>query len=76
MATTVPAGSDVSADAYRCMNCGNEIQMNSKTHFASCPKCGNGVWDTVSGSDSVNDRSERPIDPLSLDAPNLGESRG
>jgi hypothetical protein len=29
--------------------------MNSKTHFASCPKCGNGVWDTVPGGDSVND---------------------
>ena len=56
MATTVPAGSDVSADAYRCMNCGNEIQMNSKTHFASCPKCGNGVWDAVPGGDSVHDQ--------------------
>jgi len=55
MATTVPTGSDVSADAYRCMNCGNEIQMNSKRHFASCPKCGNGVWDTVPGGDSVHD---------------------
>ena len=55
MANPVLAGSDVSADAYRCMNCGNEIQMNSTTHFASCPKCGNGVWDTVSGGDSLND---------------------
>jgi len=24
MATTVPTGSDGSADAYRCLNCGNE----------------------------------------------------
>jgi predicted nucleic acid-binding Zn-ribbon protein len=56
MANPVLVGSDVSADAYRCMNCGNEIQKNSKTAFASCPKCGNGVWDTVAGEDSVNDQ--------------------
>ena len=59
MANPVPAGSHVSADAYRCMDCDNEIQMDSKTHFAPCPKCGSAVWDTVLGGDSVHDAERK-----------------
>ena len=61
MANPVPAGSHVSADAYRCMDCDNEIQMDSKTHFAPCPKCGSAVWDTVLGGDSVQMQSESEV---------------
>lgn len=52
MANPVPAGSDVSSGTYRCTNCDNEIQMESKGHIPPCPSCGNGEWDTVRGGDS------------------------
>jgi predicted RNA-binding Zn-ribbon protein involved in translation (DUF1610 family) len=55
MADPVPAGSDVSAGTYKCTNCGYELQVQSTTHLAPCPKCGNGNYATVSGGDSVND---------------------
>jgi predicted RNA-binding Zn-ribbon protein involved in translation (DUF1610 family) len=55
MANPVPAGSDVSSGTYQCTNCGNQIQMGSQTHIPPCPQCGNGEWETVSGSDSAND---------------------
>jgi predicted RNA-binding Zn-ribbon protein involved in translation (DUF1610 family) len=53
MANPVPAGSDVSSGTYRCTNCDNEIQMESKGHIPPCPSCGNVEWDTVRGGDSV-----------------------
>ena len=55
VANPVPAGSDVSSGTYRCTNCDNEIQMESRGHVPPCPSCGNGEWDTVRGGDSVND---------------------
>ena len=55
MANPVPAGSDVSSGAYRCTNCGHEIEMRSRTHIPPCPSCGNGDWQTVSGGDSADD---------------------
>ena len=55
VANRVPAGSDVSSGTYRCTNCDNEIQMESRGHVPPCPSCGNGEWDTVRGGDSVND---------------------
>jgi predicted RNA-binding Zn-ribbon protein involved in translation (DUF1610 family) len=50
MANLVPAGSDVSAGTYRCMNCGNEIDVGSINHLPPCPSCGNGEWETISGT--------------------------
>jgi Zn finger protein HypA/HybF involved in hydrogenase expression len=55
MANPVPAGSDVSAGTYRCMNCGYELEVGSTKHLPPCPECGSGEWDTRSGGDSVND---------------------
>ena len=55
MANPVPAGSDVSAGTYRCTQCGNEIDVESKHHLPPCPSCGNGEYETVSGGDSGND---------------------
>jgi predicted nucleic acid-binding Zn-ribbon protein len=55
MANPVPAGSDVSAGTYRCTNCGNEIQMGSRTSIPPCSSCGGGEWETVSGGDSADD---------------------
>jgi predicted nucleic acid-binding Zn-ribbon protein len=53
MANPVPAGSDVSSGTYQCTNCGKQIQMGSQTHIPPCPQCGDGEWETVSGSDSA-----------------------
>jgi predicted nucleic acid-binding Zn-ribbon protein len=55
MAEPVPAGSDVSAGSYKCMNCGNELQVVSTTHLSPCPSCGNGEYQTISGGDSADD---------------------
>jgi len=55
MANPVPAGSDVSAGAYRCTNCGSQIDVGSVESLPPCPKCGNGEWNTVTGGDSAND---------------------
>ena len=55
MANPVPAGSDVSAGTYRCTSCGTELDVGSSKHLPPCPSCGNGMWDTVSGGDSVAD---------------------
>jgi predicted RNA-binding Zn-ribbon protein involved in translation (DUF1610 family) len=53
MADPVPAGSGVSAGTYKCTNCGNELQVGSTTHLPSCPSCGNGEYQTISGRDSA-----------------------
>jgi hypothetical protein len=55
LANPVPAGSDVSAGAYRCTSCGNELEVGSTRHLPPCPSCGNGQYDTVSGADSADD---------------------
>jgi Zn finger protein HypA/HybF involved in hydrogenase expression len=55
MANPVPAGSDVSAGTYRCLNCGRQVDVGSTKHLPPCPSCGNGEYETVSGGDSVND---------------------
>lgn len=57
MANPVPAGSDVSAGTYRCTNCGNERDVSSTKHLPPCPTCGNGEYETVTGSESVDDRT-------------------
>ena len=55
MANPVPAGSDVSAGTYRCTSCGYALDLQSKKHLPPCPSCGNSEYDTVTGSDSVDD---------------------
>jgi lipopolysaccharide biosynthesis regulator YciM len=55
MANPVPAGSDVSAGTYMCTNCGYKLEVAPTQHLPSCPSCGNGEWETVSGGDSAND---------------------
>jgi len=55
MANPVPAGSDVSSGTYKCTSCGNQIEIPSTKHLPPCPSCGNGMWETVSGGDSVDD---------------------
>ena len=55
MADPVPAGSDVSSGTYKCTNCGYELQVQSSTHLAPCPECGNGSYETITGGDSVAD---------------------
>ena len=55
MANPVPAGSDVSSGTYECTSCGNQIEIASTKHLPPCPSCGNGMWETVSGGDSVDD---------------------
>ena len=55
MAEPVPAGSDVSAGTYKCINCGNELQVGSTTHLPPCPSCGSGEYQTISGGDSADD---------------------
>jgi len=55
MADPVPAGSDVSAGTYRCTECGYDLAVQSTTHVPPCPKCGNGMYDTVTGGDSAQD---------------------
>jgi predicted RNA-binding Zn-ribbon protein involved in translation (DUF1610 family) len=59
MAEPVLAGSDVSAvsaGTYRCTECGQEIAVGSTQHLPRCPRCGNGSYETVTGSDSVRDQ--------------------
>jgi lipopolysaccharide biosynthesis regulator YciM len=55
MANPVPAGSDVSAGTYRCMNCGYELKVGSTDHLPPCPSCANGTYETVTGGDSSDD---------------------
>ena len=56
MANPAPIGSDVSSGAYRCTNCGYELQVPSTYHLPPCPGCGGpNEWETLSGGDSVND---------------------
>jgi hypothetical protein len=55
MAEPIPAGSDVSADTYRCTNCGNTIDVSSTDSLPPCPNCQNGEWTTESGGDSAQD---------------------
>lgn len=55
MAEPVPAGSDVSAGTYRCVACGNQIDVESTSHLPPCPRCSNGEWETLSGGDSAED---------------------
>jgi len=55
MANPLPAGSDVSAGAYRCTKCSNEIDVGSTQHLPPCHSYGNGMWETVSGGDSAKD---------------------
>ena len=55
MAEPVPAGSDVSAGTYRCTKCSYELGVQSTKHLPPCPSCGNGMWTSVTGGDSVND---------------------
>ena len=56
MAEPVPAGSDVSAGAYRCTECGYQLEVGSTDHLPPCPQCSNGSWHTVSrGGDSAED---------------------
>jgi hypothetical protein len=45
----VPAGSDVSAGAYRCRNGGDQIDAGSVDSLPPCPKCANAEW-TRSGA--------------------------
>jgi Zn finger protein HypA/HybF involved in hydrogenase expression len=47
--------SDVSAGAYKCTNCGNELSVGSTQSLPPCPSCANGEYSTVTGGDSVND---------------------
>jgi Zn finger protein HypA/HybF involved in hydrogenase expression len=55
MADPVPAGSDVSAGTYSCTQCGYSLDVQSTKHLPPCPQCNNGMWNTVSGGDSVHD---------------------
>jgi predicted RNA-binding Zn-ribbon protein involved in translation (DUF1610 family) len=55
MADPVPAGSDVSAGTYTCTQCGETIDVGSTKHLPPCPKCGNGMWNTVTGGDAAGD---------------------
>jgi len=54
MANPAPIGSDVSADTYRCTNCGYELDTLSVDHLPPCPDCsGPQEWEALSGGDSV-----------------------
>lgn len=55
MAEPVPAGSDVSAGTYKCSKCGYRLQVQSIQHLPPCPSCHNGLWETITGGDSVDD---------------------
>jgi len=55
MANPVPAGSDVSAGTYRCIDCRYELDVGSTSHLPPCPSCGNSEWDTITGGDSIHD---------------------
>jgi predicted RNA-binding Zn-ribbon protein involved in translation (DUF1610 family) len=55
MAAPVPAGSDVSSGTYSCTACGYDLDVGSTKHLPPCPKCGNGMYNTRSGGDSVSD---------------------
>ena len=55
MAEPVPAGSDVSAGTYKCINCGNTIDLGSTESLPPCPSCDIGQWETLSGGDSTQD---------------------
>ncbi len=55
MADPVPSGSDVSAGTYRCTECGYDEQVQSIKHLPPCRKCGNGLYETITGGDSVQD---------------------
>jgi predicted RNA-binding Zn-ribbon protein involved in translation (DUF1610 family) len=55
MADPVPAGSDVSSGTYSCTACGYDLDVGSTKHLPPCPKCGNGMYNTRSGGDSVSD---------------------
>jgi hypothetical protein len=54
-ADPVPAGSDVSSGTYKCTNCGYELKVGSSKNLPPCPSCGNGRYETLSGSDSKDD---------------------
>ena len=56
MANPVSAGSDVSAGTYRCTSCGTRLEVGSTKHLPSCPSCGNGEFEDVSGGEGVHDR--------------------
>lgn len=55
MADPVPAGSDVSAGTYACMQCGNRLDVGSTKHLPPCPQCANGDYTTITGGDSADD---------------------
>ena len=55
MADSTPAGSDVSAGTYRCVECGSELTVQSTQSLPPCPKCANGQWSALSGGDAADD---------------------
>ena len=54
MANPLPARSDASAGAYRCVTCGYGLDVDSARHPPPCPTCGTAKWYTVAGDDVVN----------------------
>ena len=55
MAEPVPTGSDVSAGAYRCTDCGQELTMQSEQSLPPCPNCNGTSFETIRGGDSSQD---------------------
>lgn len=53
MAEPVPAGSDASAGTYQRTQCSYELGVRSTKHLPACPGCGNGMWNTLTGGDSI-----------------------
>jgi predicted Zn-ribbon and HTH transcriptional regulator len=55
IAESVAVGSDVSAGAYRCSDCGYRLEVSSTQTLSPCPRCDNGALHPASGGDSVRD---------------------
>ena len=55
MSEPVSTGSDVSAGTYRCIECGEELTMQSEKSLPPCPNCNGTTFETVRGADSAQD---------------------
>ena len=49
MSEHAPVGSDVSAETYRCTNCGYELDTRGRDELPVCPDCKSAEgWDVLS----------------------------